>query len=91
METKFTKGDWETNNDYVWSGIKQICDIYEIDNANKDIEAMSNAKLISAAPDMFNALRELLVYCRQNSTSQLEPKIKNAANALNKAVGCSFF
>lgn len=53
-------------------------------------EAQANAVLISAAPDMLTALNDLLVYCRSNSTSQLEPLIRNAENAIQKATTFSF-
>ena len=53
-------------------------------------EARANAVLISAAPDMLTALNDLLVYCRSNSTSQLEPLIRNAENAIQKATTFSF-
>lgn len=86
METKFTKGKWETNNDYVWSGIVQICDIYEIDKENKDIEAMANAKLIAAAPELLEAL--LNIENDDNSIPKAIWDLRNAA--IQKAVGSDF-
>ena len=65
METKFTKGEWTINEsrDLNEHGVVKInIDAYESNLSdiitvfsfgNHDIEAEANAKLISAAPEMF--------------------------------------
>ena len=96
MKTKFTNGKWFTKNEsklfseiFSENGLR----IAEVKSFGKDkvfndptvSQRIANAKLISAAPDLFNSLNDLLIYCRSNSTSQLEPLIRNAENAIKKA------
>ena len=101
MEKKFTKGKWICNEKKAEvisehdcsnnGGIDIIAQCYCGFNVeNTTHEAMANAVLISAAPDMLTALNDLLIYCRSNSTSQLEPLIRNAENAIKKANTLSF-
>jgi len=47
-------------------------------------KAMEKAELAAAAPELLDALKDLLVYCRNNSTSQLEPLIKRADKIIDK-------
>lgn len=61
METKFTKGEWidlgyRVDVDVV-DGLSGICEMSDWMN-KKEMEA--NAKLIAAAPDIFNALIDLI-------------------------------
>ena len=96
-KTKFTKGEWiiENKEHNLYSMIhsesgKRIAEIKSYgksDTFNDPSvkERIANAKLICAAPEMLSALNDLLIYCRLNSTSQLEPLIRNAENAVKKA------
>jgi len=91
---KFTKGEWFTHiveepfseRAFVRSkndeGVLTLLETRSIANFE---EQKANAVLISAAPDMLEALNDLLIYCRLNSTSQLEPLIRNADSAIKKA------
>lgn len=87
MKTKFTKGEWETNKDYVWSKSTFICKIEEVNYNDKDIEAIANAQLISAAPDLFEALINI-----ENDDNRIPATIWEMRNkALNKALGEEIF
>lgn len=62
METKFTKGKWKVSrpnnsNNEVKSEYGNIC-LVANNYGSEEMEA--NAKLISAAPEMFEALRVLM-------------------------------
>ena len=60
-------------------------------------ECKANANLISAAPDMFNALEELLAQVKQFTAGNIgeqdyfRDEISNAKKALNKATDSDFF
>ena len=93
-KTKFTKGEWFTHiveepfseRAFVRSkndeGVLTLLETRSIANFE---EQKANAVLVSAAPDMLAALNDLLIYCRSNSTNQLEPIIRKAENAVKKA------
>ena len=96
-KTNFTKGEWIVENKehnlysmiYSESG-KRIAEVksYGKSDSFKDPsvkERIANAKLISTSPELLSALNDLLIYCRLNSTSQLEPLIRKAENAVKKA------
>ena len=103
MTSKHTPGPWVVNaseNGLVWvdgdSETVSICDLY---HRHKDGEFISkenvkaNARLISAAPDMYEALADLLsslevVWSKGFAAREdLEPEIKFARAALSKAEG----
>ena len=96
-KTKFTKGEWTAKNAesnlysmvYSTNG-KRIAEVksYGKSDSFNDAsvpERIANTKLICAAPEILSALNDLLIYCRSNSTSQLEPLIRKAENAVKKA------
>ena len=101
METKFTKGEWIVSrpNDPIFKTVIATTEIQE--NPNKapyvcDMwgmateEGKANANLISAAPDMFNALRDL--YDDRETWSDLfEPQQEFICLVLNKATGSDSF
>lgn len=96
METKFTKGDWFidsstdicTKENIIGNVIclaPDICCEESLENWP------ANARLISAAPDMFNALVELLAQVKQFTDGNIgeqdyfRDEISNAKKAIKKA------
>lgn len=100
LEPKFTKGEWILNekscevvseNDCSKNGgIDIITRCYCGFNVNTIEEAMANAKLISAAPDMFNALKDLYLD-REVWSDLFESQQEFICRVLNKATGSDFF
>ena len=102
METNFSKGDWVVNQtDRVECNNEIVALIYDgtaAPTACENIDYVTaNANLISAAPDMFNTLEELLAQVKQFTAGNIgeqdyfRDEISNAKKALNKAVGSDFF
>ena len=93
MKTRFTKGKWiETIHDYIKGEIFIYCNEkpiirIAINNYSKKSEAKANAKLISAAPDLFEALINI-----ENDDNRIPSTIWEMRNkALNKALGEEYF
>ena len=93
MKTQFTKGKWiETIHDYIKGEIFIYCNEktiirIAINNYSKKSEAKANAKLISAAPDLFEALINI-----ENDDNRIPATIWELRNkALNKALGEEIF
>ena len=101
METKFTKGEWTLSSEK-WGCV-------QLENGNfiaaycpkkdglyqpEDIEeARANAKLISAAPDLLEALQNLMGIMdtpiarrKSNGDSFYKEAIESAYSAINKAL-----
>lgn len=95
METKFTKGEWKC----LKTGLKETSVFSDIDmehifqikhNEVTGSQAEANANLLSAAPDMFNALKDL--YDDREVWSDLfESQQEFICRVLNKATGSDFF
>ena len=96
METKFTKGEWKS----LKTGLNETCIFSDIDmehilkithNEVSKMESDANAKLIAAAPEMFNALEELLAQVKQFTAGDIgeqdyfRDEISNAKKAIKKA------
>jgi len=99
LETKFTKGAWRTSiaelKDFFLCAVGSVESNRVICHTNADgkldnEECKANAKLIAAAPDMFNALRDL--YDDRETWSELfESQQEFICRVLNEASGSSFF
>ena len=94
LETKFTKGKWiieeQSYHPGLYDQIIKSNESYVGRLRGNDIETKANAQLISAAPDMFNALRDL--YDDKEVWSDLfESQKEFICRVLNKATGSSFF
>lgn len=92
METKHTKGEWKhlkqpiTNNGFYIQSSELIfigevgggegCKIYEIE---------ANAKLIAAAPELLDALMEIVNAADGDGWKQLDGTLSKARNAIKKA------
>ena len=75
--TKFTKGEWKITDDrFIAVDEKElVCEVY--DRANflprpgtivpDEETAEANAKLIAAAPEMFEALKTMLMFIKESS------------------------
>lgn len=67
METKFSQGRWELDRDFVYTKLDEvICDIDPIGVSKKVYtrskeEAISNGKLIAAAPDLLHRLNSIVL------------------------------
>lgn len=57
-ETKFTPGPWEAGGTLI--GVGKITIRQHLDGSRKADELEANARLISAAPDMYEALKHAL-------------------------------
>ena len=93
MKTQFTKGKWiETIHDYIKGEIFIYCNEkpiirIAINNYATKSEAKANAKLISAAPDLFEALINI-----ENDDNRIPSTIWEMRNkAINKALGEEIF
>lgn len=92
-EFKGTPGPWELSQKdlddptilvYADHGIQgHIC---EMTNFADDYDTEANAKLIAAAPDLLEALQEMLPFAEQFINSN-HPTHKKAISAIDKALG----
>ena len=95
METNFSKGEWVCNKSIApLTGIEGEIEVSTTDKSIVEWIALchdsANANLISAAPDMFNALLDL--YNDRETWSDLfESQQEFICRVLNKAIGSSFF
>lgn len=67
--------------------IAQICDLWRPEDLHGK-EKMANARLIAAAPDMYEALKDLTrIIVTLGDINALNDAVKNALDAINKANG----
>jgi hypothetical protein len=98
MEAKYTKGEWKVANHGVSRlhiavnpenpiETTSICSLY---GSGREEEIQANAKLISAAPDMFNILEKLIRanknLAKYNPDTFISPEVwREAESILKKA------
>ena len=78
-----TPGPWVIN------GLSEYRGSYEINGCNAlydDPEGEANIRLIAAAPDMLEALRQMVI-CKDNHNSECSRCIAKADTAIAKAKG----
>ena len=94
METKHTPGPWILK--YVAHskrGAVRIVDkathgrICEVQAARQDMEGAPNARLIAAAPELLEALQEIVAAADGEGWSQLDAGFTKARAAVAKALG----
>ena len=100
METKFTKGKWELDRDFIYTELSEvICDIDPIGVSKKVFtrskeEAIANAKLIAAAPELLTRLNSLVLSVKAHPDYQFGEEgdewhdmVSMAENVIKKATG----
>ena len=98
MEAKFTPGPWSQgrnghNAAYIYAGDEAVASVYGIPlhtrvsdvQTEKFANGMANARLIAAAPDMFEALRAIHEQLVKQDIN-FGPLIADAEAALSKAL-----
>jgi hypothetical protein len=87
--SKHTPGEWEAEHNSVCTEELEICTMSAVDRKGSDwfhgLETFSNARLISAAPDLLVALRELLDHVNAHCVTVGD--CLQASNAIAKAEG----
>jgi len=84
METKFTKGKWGLDRDFIYTELSEvICDIDPIGVSKKVFtrskeEAIANAKLIASAPSLLEALISLYESLPDGYASECLPMVRKA-------------
>lgn len=92
MKTKFkgTPGPWKNNGPFVYD--EYGCRITTINVRPSDREGYSNARLIAAAPELLEALKELVAAWESGLTKAIpalnqEPAYRKAKQIITKAIG----
>ena len=93
-DTKFTPGPWRVDKNVTETNYLLCCDIsdrnrgYVASLAVTNEDALGNAQLISAAPDLFEALKIILEYPYGDASPLDDPLvIERARAAIRKAEG----
>jgi len=94
MKRKFTKGEWKYRdaigkNYYYIETVDQTHQntfIGEVGGGlQSSAEIKANAKLIAAAPDLFESLEECVIAMKKVCSSAITPFIERAEKAIKKA------
>jgi hypothetical protein len=70
--SKFTKGEWIINRNSIIAGNQHIAEVWTkgVGNITEE-ESKANAKLITAAPEMLEMLKDILETVRECETPRL--------------------
>lgn len=87
MNTQHTQGPWSAHHDHGWLVVESANgDLYlKIEKGSSAQKCMADARLISAAPDLLQALEEVLAYCVEHGHDWM--CMAQAKAAVIKAVG----
>ena len=89
METKHTKGEWKTfidENDIIIETSEKVDAIASIIGGVGYKEDEANAKLIAAAPELLEALQDLLLWHKDAIINNGgNPHVSKCLKAINKA------
>jgi hypothetical protein len=67
-QLEITKGNWELLQDEYWCEVQIENPLQSICAVNSNIEEFNaNGKLISTAPKLYEALKDLVRYCEDNN------------------------
>lgn len=86
-KVKHTQGEWKAEHNLITNGYNTLASVNTIFLPEGEPEA--NAKLISAAPDLLEALKEMLRHtdgnCAELPTTTFSKAERNARAAIEKA------
>lgn len=87
---KYTQGPWTMDNNTVWDGKRVSSVIASLPSAGPNFDNLANAKLIAAAPELVEALENLLLFIKityKDSKYEKFEAIVKAIETLEKATG----
>ena len=92
METKHSKGKWlfkeqgDANEYCILTEDNKWVAAFQLNGEQTVEQQRSNAKLMAAAPDLLEALKELKKWvCRLEDWEGIDPPVEQALNAIKKA------